>query len=190
MNICKSFKCDTCGSQIDCRIGMSTREVQPFQFACPVCEEVISFAIGIPEQDLKGAIEIAANGPFGSVDHFVDLHLDFPVSFGKYQLGNTAFIRAAKELGDGVRHLSHRLSMLNKLCLYQRDLERLITQYKRGDVQSFEKVCNDIPGVEFKSRKPEDVLAAIYSATSIMSCLLYTSPSPRDQRGSRMPSSA
>ena len=26
--------------------------------------------------------------------------------------------------------------------------------------------------------------------TPLMSCLLYTSPSPRDQRGSRMPSSA
>ena len=28
------------------------------------------------------------------------------------------------------------------------------------------------------------------SAHSYISCLLYTSPSPRDQRGSRMPSSA
>ena len=28
------------------------------------------------------------------------------------------------------------------------------------------------------------------AARSIKSCLLYTSPSPRDQRGSRMPSSA
>ena len=29
-----------------------------------------------------------------------------------------------------------------------------------------------------------------YVATHICDCLLYTSPSPRDQRGSRMPSSA
>ena len=29
-----------------------------------------------------------------------------------------------------------------------------------------------------------------YGTTKDMSCLLYTSPSPRDQRGSRMPSSA
>ena len=29
-----------------------------------------------------------------------------------------------------------------------------------------------------------------YSAVQIGVCLLYTSPSPRDQRGSRMPSSA
>ena len=30
----------------------------------------------------------------------------------------------------------------------------------------------------------------IYLVTTLMGCLLYTSPSPRDQRGSRMPSSA
>ena len=38
----------------------------------------------------------------------------------------------------------------------------------------------------FEARKPKD--AAIMATAS--GCLLYTSPSPRDQRGSRMPSSA
>ena len=32
--------------------------------------------------------------------------------------------------------------------------------------------------------------AKAYSDTIVITCLLYTSPSPRDQRGSRMPSSA
>ena len=31
---------------------------------------------------------------------------------------------------------------------------------------------------------------AAFSAVKAIGCLLYTSPSPRDQRGSRMPSSA
>ena len=35
-----------------------------------------------------------------------------------------------------------------------------------------------------------DWCAAFTVPKSLMSCLLYTSPSPRDQRGSRMPSSA
>ena len=34
------------------------------------------------------------------------------------------------------------------------------------------------------------VLAALIDLTGLYTCLLYTSPSPRDQRGSRMPSSA
>ena len=36
-------------------------------------------------------------------------------------------------------------------------------------------------------QKLQDVLS---TTTNLASCLLYTSPSPRDQRGSRMPSSA
>ena len=42
--------------------------------------------------------------------------------------------------------------------------------------------------VKFADLKAEKVIAACSEA--IITCLLYTSPSPRDQRGSRMPSSA
>ena len=35
---------------------------------------------------------------------------------------------------------------------------------------------------------PDDVLASVVARGGV--CLLYTSPSPRDQRGPRMPSSA
>ena len=34
------------------------------------------------------------------------------------------------------------------------------------------------------------LLICMYTFGQVISCLLYTSPSPRDQRGSRMPSSA
>ena len=34
------------------------------------------------------------------------------------------------------------------------------------------------------------IVSADEKATQAVTCLLYTSPSPRDQRGSRMPSSA
>ena len=36
----------------------------------------------------------------------------------------------------------------------------------------------------------KNVLVEVVAGESSKSCLLYTSPSPRDQRGSRMPSSA
>ena len=40
------------------------------------------------------------------------------------------------------------------------------------------------PKPDFELNRPE------FADASILVCLLYTSPSPRDQRGSRMPSSA
>ena len=47
-----------------------------------------------------------------------------------------------------------------------------------GYTVSIGDMCVLIVGSESRSEQPSDI------------CLLYTSPSPRDQRGSRMPSSA
>ena len=69
-----------------------------------------------------------------------------------------------------------------------------------GKLQIFE-IDNLLQGADFDSaiisiiESDEEVIAAsttgqIKSLNESPSCLLYTSPSPRDQRGSRMPSSA
>ena len=44
--------------------------------------------------------------------------------------------------------------------------------------------------IEVKGPKGTLNFSATDDVTITMACLLYTSPSPRDQRGSRMPSSA
>ena len=58
---------------------------------------------------------------------------------------------------------------------------------------NIEQSFNDIWGVT-KGRSMGSRLTVYWSLVSLgpilMGCLLYTSPSPRDQRGSRMPSSA
>ena len=150
---------------------MSNREVQPFQFACPVCEERITFVLGTENGALTGATDmIEFEAPFKGENHFVDLHLDFPVYFGKYEKGMTTFLRVVDEIGqDAYGHLAYRLEILNRLHPMKRDLERIITQYKQGDVNNFEKACTKIPGVKLKTHKKQDILAALYSATSIMS---------------------
>ena len=52
-------------------------------------------------------------------------------------------------------------------------------------------VCSDPDLVKFHvTSKVTDILEKNGLAYELYSCLLYTSPSPRDQRGSRMPSSA
>lgn len=172
MNICKCLQCNICGTKIDCRIGMSNRDIQPFQFACPNCEERISFVFGQEDGELRGANELIVNPKelFNGDNPFIDLHLDFPVYFGKYEMGMTTFMRVTREISlDAYRHLNLRLDMLNHLYPMQHDLRSVITQFKRGDIDSFEKTCTRIPGVNLKSHKQEDVLAALYTATSIMS---------------------
>jgi hypothetical protein len=151
---------------------MSNREIQPFQFACPECKEKITFTLGY--DDLVGAIEIKDfKGPFTGDNHFVDLHLDFPVSFEKYKMGNTAFMRVVSAISqDSYNHLFDRLELLNKLNNQHRNLRRLISQYKRGNIKTFENVINDLADLKFvklNSHKKEDVISALYSMTSIIS---------------------
>ena len=50
-------------------------------------------------------------------------------------------------------------------------------------------------GITIRAKLPEDLIDIIVGCfirneVLVSTCLLYTSPSPRDQRGSRMPSSA
>lgn len=150
---------------------MSNRDIQPFQFACPKCEERISFVFGQLDGELQGATELEDfEGPFNGDNPFVDLHLDFPTYFGVYVMGMTTFLRVTREIGhQSYHHLNQRLDMLNLLYPMQNDLRSVITQYRRGDIDNFEKTCAIIPGASLRSHKKEDVLASLYTATSVMS---------------------
>ena len=60
------------------------------------------------------------------------------------------------------------------------------------ELSSFSYLNNDElsdPHVDFELLLNNSEGVAVFSGT-VFGCLLYTSPSPRDQRGSRMPSSA
>ena len=63
-------------------------------------------------------------------------------------------------------------------------------RFERADQISRSKNPNaqDLDRQLFIARRGADVVGRI--AAFLNPCLLYTSPSPRDQRGSRMPSSA
>ena len=70
----------------------------------------------------------------------------------------------------GIRRLDHLTAEMGKAYL----------AYRRGAGIGQKQLDNDRNAMQFMTGKLDRVKA----------CLLYTSPSPRDQRGSRMPSSA
>ena len=84
---------------------------------------------------------------------------------------NGSYVFLTDDSGIGESHLTHAIpdydvEKLNELLI------RLISGYATGS--SCDQVIEDMSVEISKDRN----------------CLLYTSPSPRDQRGSRMPSSA
>ena len=67
------------------------------------------------------------------------------------------------------------------------DIELLKT-YGNGPYTLKIKDCED--EIKKHEKKVKELIGIKDSDTGLCICLLYTSPSPRDQRGSRMPSSA
>ena len=83
-------------------------------------------------------------------------------------------MKAGWKAGKEVKHLDKFLKAFAKQLRTEKMLEQLITsQFVRRSVSS-----SILERVDLKT------------VCQYLCCLLYTSPSPRDQRGSRMPSSA
>lgn len=170
MNVMMSVICDTCDVQTNLRVGMSNRDVQPFRFCCPSCGSPIDFTIGTkPGQGkgLTGAREIPATGPFDDETNFVDLHLDFPVKFGKYVMGHTPFMMAINQIGsDRFAVHNERLNELNFVYKMQAEIRNLIRLYSGKDKQLFRIKVQKFLKTELKSSRPEDINAGLYLLVS------------------------
>ncbi len=108
-----------------------------------------------------------------SKNPFVDLHLDFPVRFGKYVLGNTPYFMAVQELRDAsesaeVAHArmafhNQRLNQLNYFANRSDEIKVIIRLYGGKNKQLFKKRVGEFLRKELgPSLKPEDVNAALY----------------------------
>ena len=85
------------------------------------------------------------------------------------------------------------MTTIENLFDESRDLHRAIEKVITFGVDQEERLGNEIREyivTEHMEAEFEDLLTKMQIAMERGGCLLYTSPSPRDQRGSRMPSSA
>lgn len=162
--------------------------MQPFQFACPSCEQRITITLGGHEISLSGASDVAKfSGPFCGEYPFVDLHLDFPAYFGPYVRGNTTFLRVVQEIGsDRYHHLNARLNSLNLCYPLLPQIRSAATQYRIGNVKNFQAALKKLPLVRLRSESPEDVVSAIYTITSLVS-LPFTIPEHSEEVSSEIP---
>jgi len=165
VNINLTVQCDTCGEKTNCRLGMSNRDEQPFRFNCKDCGSPIDITIGKTAGDIVGAKQLKGIHPFDKTTNFVDLHIDFPVSFEPYVMGLTPYMRASERIGLSEMDLhSARLNQLNQEHDKFSRFATLLKLYSNGKIGPFKALCNTLFDVTMSSDQPEDVNAALYSA--------------------------
>jgi hypothetical protein len=165
LNINMSVECEACGEPTNCRIGMSNREEQPLRFCCQTCGSPIDIIIRTSSAgDMIGAKQLQPDlWPFDDKTNFVDLHLDFPVAFGKYVQGRTPFMQAYSRIGyEAMKLHGARLSRLQKQAPKVRMFGLLLKLFRNEKWTPFRTNCLRNFDTELKSDRPEDRAAATY----------------------------
>lgn len=148
---------------------MSNRPVQPLRFACQTCAQTIDLTIRPTSADIVGADQIETMQPFDQKTNFVDLHLDFPVTFEKYVMGQTPFMRAAQRIGHEEMQLhAQRLRYLDEHHDDQRVFATLLKHYARNKKTPFKLVAEKRFKIKVVSEKPEDFNAALYNLLAVV----------------------
>lgn len=163
MNFNQRFKCHACEKMLDTRLGMSNRDIQPIRFACLNCGESIEITVSDHEDmKIKGAEVVPFEGPFDGTYPFVDLHIDFPVSFDKYVMGQTPFLKAVQRIGHENYHFHNfRLNSLNDLYKKVDILKRIIRLYSKN-TDLFGRLCKKEFNEELRSADQKDVNLVLY----------------------------
>lgn len=165
MNFNQTLKCTSCDQIVDCRIGMSNRFKQPLRFACPGCSAPVDIDIEYGGgMHFTGAVRVQGNSPFDNSNPFIDLHLDFPVYMGEYQMGMTPFMRAVSQVSPDEYQLHNaRLNTLNAGVENVPFFRNCLKFYRNGKIKPFLNCAQKRFDVSAKSELPQDLNATLYS---------------------------
>ncbi|MCP3655819.1 hypothetical protein [Herbaspirillum sp.] len=148
MNINLSLICQTCGERTNCRVGLSNRSHQPLRFRCKDCGAPIDITLDL---DFKnGGVSTTIVGarddscpehfPFSKEVNFVDLHLDFPVTFDHYVMGLTPFMAAMGRISfESYHEFKFRIDSANQLYEDREKVRAIFTLYARDKNSLFKE---------------------------------------------------
>jgi hypothetical protein len=176
---------------------MSNRDHQPLKFTCRKCGNAIGIIFDVKGADfldnvalaamitakdkrnppkfnqgvkhrVTGAVEVAGPRPFEPGTDFVDLHLDFPVVFGEYQMGFTPYMQATMRVGaDNAAFHRERLGLINEQYKKYPQVIKLIGMYNNGFHGPFAELARKSFKIEVKSKRLQDINAALYMVVSL-----------------------
>jgi hypothetical protein len=119
--------------------------------------------VGIDIQ-VSGAKRIDS-GHFEPGVNFVDLHLDFPVSFGEYVMGITPFMQASMRIGHEAMQLhAMRVNYLNDVYVHEKEIRDIFTLYANNKNELFKKKVLEFLGSKMACETQLDRNRALYHA--------------------------
>ncbi|SHA22954.1 hypothetical protein BTHERMOSOX_1289 [Bathymodiolus thermophilus thioautotrophic gill symbiont] len=169
MNFNISVLCNTCESQTNCRLGMSNREIQPLRFRCK-CGVPIDITMTLDFENTNVDIQVSGAkriemDAFEAGVNFVDLHLDFPVSFGKYVMGSTPFMQASMRVGyEAMQIHKMRVNHLNDVCSSEKEIRDILTLYSNNNSGIFKVKVLKFLGSKMACDTQLDQNRALYHA--------------------------
>ena len=94
---------------------------------------------------------------------FVDLHLDFPVSFDKYVMGQTPFMKAAARCGlENMQIHKRRMDFLNEITEKTNQIKGVIRLYRANKEKLYRKKVLEFLGEEINCKKKIDQNYVLY----------------------------
>lgn len=144
---------------------MSNRDVQPIKFVCRGCGSPIELTYGgDTASKIVGAKQVARHGLFDDKTDFVDLHLDFPVVFGKYIPGYTPYFQALAMVGgENADFHKRRLDLINSQYKKYPQVTRLIGMFLKGHYGPFKEFARKRFRINTKSSNIEDLNLTLYT---------------------------
>ncbi len=170
MNFNISVLCDVCSSQTNCRLGLSNRAHQPLRFRCKSCGVPIDVTMTPDFEAITCDIQVSgakqiADGVFKPEVNFVDLHLDFPVTFAPYQMGQTPYMRAMSRIGhESMQWHALRVNYLNEVHEASTEIKALFVLYKNDRRELFQEKVWAFLDKKMPCESQLDVNRALYFA--------------------------
>jgi len=144
---------------------MSNRAEQSLRFNCPDCGSPIDIKVDRKGLEFFGADKLEDVQLFDDKTNFVDLHLDFPVHFGKYEIGHTPFLKAVQRIGFEEMEIHRaRVAQLDATYTEFGYFGTLLKFYIREKWTPFKNAIEKHFGDTVASDKMQDRNAALYSA--------------------------
>lgn len=163
-------KCGVCEAKTHCRIGLSNRQHQPIRFRCQGCGSPIDVTLTLNNEQITNGIAVAGAEMVGGnvlegSDYFVDLHLDFPVAFGKYVMGFTPFLMAAQRVShENMQIHALRMNWLNEVHQIEPQIKALFTLYANGKSDLFRQKVWEFLDSKMPCETQLDINRALYFA--------------------------